>query len=277
MACLEVFWRPPLTSSSQFRKEDRHLAFGLVSRPPGSGGCAGPAISQIAGWLPGEVVKEAVPAGCGLRRQSGTGLGGEAVEVSLSQELVGKVEEPAVFERGADKEVQWTGLLSVEPGSKLRLVGPSSFQLGFGRARGALPRAVLRSSACPPAEDDRVQDFFELRCTGGKGNMTATIEILHPPQGKINSTWVPLCWSCFQQPEKWALVRVLGNWVDGGAGSCDAPAPFRVPLAHLRSRQQTSEAQVRLALLVVLAAQPAESGVGCMTPNWSLAPRSIGV
>ena len=38
---------------------------------------------------------------------------------------------------------QWSGLVSVEPGSRLRLAGPSQFRLSYGRARHVLPHAVL--------------------------------------------------------------------------------------------------------------------------------------
>ncbi|CAE7207663.1 Carkd [Symbiodinium natans] len=278
---MEVFWRLPLTSSSQFRKEDRHLAFGLVPVANVSG--ARP-ISQIAGWIACELVQEAAPgAGRGLRCESGalgpgccdTGAVGDTRKEALDEAKLS--EEPAVFEGPAGTEVRWTGLLSMEPGSKLRLVGPSNFRLTFGRSRQALPKAVLRSSACPPAGGaacGEVRDWFEVLCRPGKASVTATVEILSPPQGHVNAAWGALCWSRFERPEIWPLIRVLGDWVDGGAGSCPAPTSLRVPPTHLRNRDPDAAGTLleppRLALLVVLAVQPAESGVGCMTPNWSL-------
>ena len=266
MTSLEVFWRPPLTSSSQFRKEDRHLAFGLVS-PDAQNPAARP-IAQIAGWILCEAVQESVTAGnCGLRCETGP----PSCDASFKDLLAVKSQEPVVFEAFGE-ETRWTGLLSVEVGSKLRLAGPSSFRLTFGRARQALPRAVLRSSACPPSHvDGDVKDWFEVHCRPGKVAVTATVEVLSPPRGQVNGVWQPLCWSHFQLPELWPLVRVMGAWVDGGAGRCEAPAPLRVPPAHVRQSQLGATPNPpHLALLVVLAAQPAESGVGCMTPNWSL-------
>ena len=274
MTSLEVFWRPPLTSSSQFRKEDRHLAFGLVS-PDGRNPAVRP-ISQIAGWILCEAVQESVPGAgaCGLRRE--TGPPSSSCDASF-QDLPVETEsrEVVVFEALAGEEVRWTGLLSVEAGSKLRLAGPSSFRLTFGRARQALPRAVLRSSASPPGRVG-VRDWFEVHCRPGKAtastaSVTATVEVLKPPRGQVNGVWQPVRWSDFQMPELWPLVRLRGAWVDGGAGRCEAPAPLRVPPAHLRKPELgTTPDRPHLALLVVLAAQPAESGVGCMTPNWSL-------
>ena len=46
-----VFWRPPLTSS-QFRKEDRHLASGLIPADRSICGGATRPFSEIAGWIP---------------------------------------------------------------------------------------------------------------------------------------------------------------------------------------------------------------------------------
>ena len=93
MTSLEVFWRPPLTSSSQFRKEDRHLAFGLVS-PDAQNPAARP-IAQIAGWILCEAVQESVPDGnCGLRRETGP----PSCDASFKDLLAVESQEPVVFE-----------------------------------------------------------------------------------------------------------------------------------------------------------------------------------
>ena len=114
-----------------------------------------------------------------------------------------------------------------------------------------------------------MQDWFEVH--SGPGNAAAaTVEVLSPPKGNVNGAWTPLRWGCFQRPERWPLARVLGDWVDAGGGSCPTPPALRVPPSHLRSRETCEPFVPRVALLVVLAAQPAESGVGCMTPNWCL-------
>ena len=48
-----VFWRPlSLTSSSQFRKEDRHSVFGLIPADRNFCGGATRPFSKIAGWIP---------------------------------------------------------------------------------------------------------------------------------------------------------------------------------------------------------------------------------
>ncbi|CAE7413532.1 unnamed protein product [Symbiodinium necroappetens] len=163
MTSLEVFWRPPLTSSSQFRKEDRHLAFGLVS-PDAQNPAARP-ISQRAGSS--------------------------------------------------------ARLFKVRSSWKLRLAGPSSFRLTFGRARQALPRAVLRSSARPPGHvDGDVKDWFEVRCRPGKVAVTATVEVLSPPSsegsGQRSLAATPLEPLPAAGPLNTCLRHVLG-WTAGPA------------------------------------------------------------
>eukprot|EP00913_Durusdinium_trenchii_P012906 g12120.t1 len=61
-------------------------------------------------------------------------------------------DEVASFDAGEGGLVRWTGLVTLDPGSRVRLTGPSDFRLTWGRARRALVGAVLADASVRPGQ-----------------------------------------------------------------------------------------------------------------------------
>lgn len=260
---MQVFWRPPLTSSSQFSLKDLQAPCGLACDD------ASPAIIKVAGWIPGRLLEAArAPSDAAAVRCEGDGAG--AYPANGREGPRDGCSEPLVFHgRG---EVSWSGLLSVAPSSRLRLNGPSQFRLSCGRARQALPHAVL---VVTDGADDHVFQWFEVSFrprtkSGSKAESpSATIEVCGPRKEGINSTWQPLRQDQVCGPERWPLVGPLGDgWVTTQGTSCAAPKGWRN--APERLRPGGADVVPAMSLLVIMAAVPPETGVGSMTPNWTL-------
>ncbi|CAJ1356940.1 unnamed protein product, partial [Effrenium voratum] len=241
----EFFWRLP---SGAFCLEALEQAVGLAV--PGD-----PPILKVAGWVAGRELEHAENAApCRVRLESEDGV----VEVG------GPEDRAAVF-AGCANSV-WSGLVSLEPGTRLRLKGPSSFRLCCGRVRHALPGAVLG-----PFQGE---EWFEVNCR--KASQEAVIEMSEPrkerasaigpgsAQGPVKEgggAWRPVPWARLR-PARWAKVAATSSgWADARGRPAAAPV----------WRQKRCEPRKpRLALMVVMAAVPPDSGVGCMTPNWTL-------
>ena len=58
---------------------------------------------------------------------------------------------PVVF-HGHQSGTRWSGIVTLERGSRLRLVAPNHFRLSYGRARDVRPRVVLMMDGLPGLE-----------------------------------------------------------------------------------------------------------------------------
>eukprot|EP00933_Yihiella_yeosuensis_P027720 TRINITY_DN21604_c0_g1_i2.p1 TRINITY_DN21604_c0_g1~~TRINITY_DN21604_c0_g1_i2.p1 ORF type:complete len:552 (-),score=96.41 TRINITY_DN21604_c0_g1_i2:34-1689(-) len=177
----------------------------------------------------------------------------------------------------------WSGLILLEPGSKIRLKAVSgSCRVNLGRARNIGPNVALSvdtSQWRTEKDASRVCKWLEVSIKTGKASdpPKASLEILRPvDSGTAKGVWEPLPQSCLRRPELWPLVMTDSTrWLDSNGQSCaELPAPTRMHRSHVRkchtSGSGKADSPVALALLVVIAASPAPSGVGCMTPNWTL-------
>ena len=55
---------------------------------------------------------------------------------------------------------RWTGLVTLDPGSRVRLTGPSDFRLTWGRAR----RALVGDASVRPGQCESLSHWFEVTC-----------------------------------------------------------------------------------------------------------------
>ncbi|CAK9009222.1 unnamed protein product [Durusdinium trenchii] len=254
---LQIFWRPPLTSSCRFYTKDLQRPMGLaVDR-------AEPPVLQVAGWIRGTLLEPADAATTGLRRQ----VGDEVERESRTPD------EVASFDAGEGGLVRWTGLVTLDPGSRVRLTGPSDFRLTWGRARRALVGAVLADASVRPGQCESLSHWFEVTCEPLRKapiSAPAVVEVCGPKKGAVNSTWSPLLRQQLCGPEAWSLVHAPeAPWVTCHGVPCEMPEAWRSPPHGLLAGEGPVPRPV-LSILVVMPAVPPEAGVGCMTPNWTL-------
>lgn len=94
-------------------------------------------IVKVAGWIDASLVASDVHSPPGQLRCDGVELADAG---------------GAVVFHGNEGGTRWSGVVTLERGSRLRLVAPNHFRLSYGRARDVRPRVVLMMDALPGSE-----------------------------------------------------------------------------------------------------------------------------
>lgn len=87
---------------------------------------------------------------------------------------------PVVLEARAG--ARWSGLCTLEPGSRLRLAGPSHFRLTYGRAVRAAPRQVLLENSVQGCES--FSEWFEVSCEPSRSKKQVAESAVVPGDGE---------------------------------------------------------------------------------------------
>lgn len=101
-------------------------------------------IIKVAGWIDASLVASDVHSPPGQLRCDGVPAAAEAAELAGAG--------GAVVFHGNEGGIRWSGVVTLERGSRLRLVAPNHFRLSYGRARDVRPRVVLMMGALPGSE-----------------------------------------------------------------------------------------------------------------------------
>ena len=102
-------------------------------------------IIKVAGWIDASLVASDVHSPPGQLRCDGV-----LEAAAEAAELAGA--GGAVVFHGNEGGIRWSGVVTLERGSRLRLVAPNHFRLSYGRARDVRPRVVLMMDALPGSE-----------------------------------------------------------------------------------------------------------------------------